>query len=148
ASLFNETDVSLDIGSTGDDLHVSVKVKIPGGGLVPLIVIKDAIKGSKKAIEKQTGLKVSLDNKSIALMSTTTARPPTTFPPGVIISTPTRSIIPGLHDYWAVIVCAVAATLFLLAITLCFTFHANRIQAPRDRSHRNSDSVLSFSTFA
>ena len=31
ASLFNETDVSLDIGSTGDDMHVSVKVKIPGG---------------------------------------------------------------------------------------------------------------------
>lgn len=59
-------------------------------------------------------------------MTTSQEKPTTTIPEIVKKSNPDSNIIPGLDNYWAVIVCASAATLLLLAITLCFAFNANR----------------------
>lgn len=141
-TVFNRTDVVIDTinGTTGGRVLVSVKVKIPGmsgGILVPSIVVKKVIKSSTELIEKQTGLKVALDTATTITMSTTTSKPLTTGPSVDIKSTPTGSIIPGLTDYWAVIVCAIAATLLLLTITLCFTYHANRSVAESDDDEKD-----------
>jgi len=99
------------------------------GILVPSIVVKRVIKSSTERIEKQTGLKVAVDAFTTITMTTTTSRPLTSDPSVNKKSTPTGSIIPGLNDYWAVIVCAIAATVLLLTITLCFAYHANRLVA-------------------